>query len=397
MRKISIFTIWLLINTTTFAQRTLRGEQEIISPEIHGNNTVTFRLNAPQATGVEITGDFLPEPEMQTPTGGNDAQGVAELIKHDNGVWEYTTPAPLSPELYSYTFTVDGVRVIDPANVYAIRNENKIYSIFIIGGSHADLYKANNVPHGTVSRRWYNSPSLNMDRRITIYTPAGYEQSKEEYPVFYLLHGAGGDEDSWTTFGRASHILDNLIAQGKAQPMIVVMTNGNSGQQSAPGESANGMYKPSFTDYLRMDGEFEKSFPDVVHFIENNYRVKTDKANRAIAGLSMGGFHSLHISKQYPDLFDYVGLFSAVVNPREDMTSEVYQNTDEKLKVQFAQNPKIYYIAIGATDFLFDANVAFRKRLDENKYPYVYYENGGGHIWKNWRIYLAEFAQMLFK
>jgi enterochelin esterase family protein len=146
-----------------------------------------------------------------------------------------------------------------------------------------------------------------------------------------------------------------------------------------------------------MDGAFEEHFPEVVKFIERNYRVKTDKSNRAVAGLSMGGFHSLHISKEYPDLFDYVGLFSAAILPREGIQSKIYDNLDEKLKAQFGKKPKLYWIAIGNTDFLFQANVDFRKKLDEKGYKYTYYETGEGHIWKNWRIYLSEFAPMLFK
>jgi len=147
----------------------------------------------------------------------------------------------------------------------------------------------------------------------------------------------------------------------------------------------------------RMDGAFEEAFPDVMKFIESNYRTLNTKANRAIAGLSMGGFHSFHISKEYPDKFDYVGLFSAAIMPQENVTSKVYANQDEKLKRQFANKPKLYYIAIGKADFLFQANADLRKKLDENKYPYQYFETGEGHIWKNWRIYLTEFVPMLFK
>jgi enterochelin esterase family protein len=232
---------------------------------------------------------------------------------------------------------------------------------------------------------------------MTIYTPAGYENGKEKYPVLYLLHGAGGDEEAWIALGRTSQILDNLIAQGKTKPMIVVMTNGNAGQKAAPGESERGMYKPSLWEETKMDGEFEAAFPDVIKYVETNYRVKTDKASRAICGLSMGGFHSLHISKEYPDLFDYVGLFSAAIIPQPNVTSEIYENLDQKLKIQFDKKPKLYWIAIGKTDFLFQNNVDFRKKLDDNKYLYTYYETGEGHIWKNWRIYLTEFVPLLFK
>jgi enterochelin esterase family protein len=270
-------------------------------------------------------------------------------------------------------------------------------SIFIIDGGRADLYKVNDVPHGTVARRWYHSDSLKMDRRLTIYTPAGYETGKESYPALYLLHGAGGDENAWAELGRATQILDNLIASGKAQPMLVVMPNGNAGQQAAPGESPRGLYKPSFMGETRMDGAYEESFPEIVRFVETNYRVKADKAHRAIAGLSMGGFHSIHISRQYPDMFDYVGPFSAAIMPRAGVVSEVYQNEDAKLRLQFSKKPKLYWIAIGNTDFLFQANVDYRKKLDAAGYKYEYYETGEGHIWKNWRIYLSEFVTRLFK
>ena len=386
-----------MISASNFAQQALFGGQDIISPEIHSDNTVTFRLSAPQADKVEITGDFFPTQKMETPYGNFDAPGSAELTKNAQGIWEFSTPQPLSPELYSYSFVVDGVKVTDPNNVYTIRDVASVTNVFIIGGEGADLYKVNDVPHGTVTRRWYNSPTLKMSRRITIYTPPGYEANTTKYPVLYLLHGAGGDEEAWVSLGRATQILDNLIARGKAKPMIVVMPNGNVVQKAAPGESERGMYKPSFMGETRMDGEFETAFPDVIKFVEDNYRTLKTKSGRAIAGLSMGGFHSLHISKEYPNLFDYVGLFSAAIMPREGISSKIYDNQDEKLKIQFSKKPKLYWIAIGNADFLYQANKDFRKYLDDNKYPYTYYETGEGHIWKNWRIYLTEFASLLFQ
>jgi enterochelin esterase family protein len=381
----------------SFAQQALFGGQEIISPDIHSDNTVTFRLFAPQAVKVEITGDFLPTQKMKYPQGEYDAPGTAELTKDTSGIWSFTTPKALPSELYSYSFIVDGVKTNDPNNVYMNRDVASVTNIFIIGGGRADLYKINDVPHGTVARRWYSSPNLNMTRRITVYTPPGYETSTEKFPVLYLLHGAGGDEEAWIALGRTAQILDNLIAQGKAKPMIVVMPNGNAGQKAAPGESDKGMYKPSFMGETRMDGAYETAFPDIIKFVESNYRTLATKQNRGIAGLSMGGFHSLHISKQYPDMFDYVGLFSAAILPREGIKSEVYDNMDEKLKIQFSKKPKLYWIAIGNTDFLYKYNQDFRKKLDDNKYPYTYFETGEGHIWKNWRTYLSEFAGKLFR
>lgn len=378
------------------AQQALWGGSQIISPEINPDNTVTFRLQAPKAVKVQVTGDFLPTQKVQTPFGEFDAPGVADLVEKD-GVWEFTTPAPLAPELYSYTMLVDGLKINDPSNVHRIRDVKSVTDVFIIPGERADLYKINDVPHGTVSKVWYHSPVLGTDRRLTVYTPAGYETSGKRYPVFYLLHGMGGDENAWTELGRASQILDNLIAQGKAEPMIVVMTNGNAACQAAPGESSNGFEVPNMNLPKTMEGSFETHFPDVVNFIDKTYRTKKEKKSRAIAGLSMGGFHSHHISKQNPDMFDYVGLFSAAIRPNNDAQSEIYKDYDKKLATQFAKKPALYWIGIGNTDFLYKANEELRKNFDDKGYKYTYYETPEGHIWKNWRIYLTEFTPLLFK
>ena len=397
MKRISILSALLLMCAMTFAQQALWGGAPVVSPEIHDNNTVTFRLKAPKAVKVQVTGDFLPTQKIKTPFGEFDGPGVADLKENKDGVWEFTTPEPLKPELYSYTFLVDGLKINDPANVYMIRDVASVTNVFIIGGDRADLYKVNKVPHGTVRRMWYNSPTLGMDRRLTVYTPAGYETSGKRYPVFYLLHGMGGDENAWSELGRTAQILDNLIAQGKAKPMIVVMTNGNAALEAAPGESSLGFAAPNMNLPKTMEGSFETAFPDVVKFIDKTYRTQANKKGRAIAGLSMGGFHSMHISKQYPDMFDYVGLFSAAIMPNKDVKSPIYDNLEAKLKTQFAKKPSLYYIAIGNKDFLFQANNDYRKMLDEKGYKYEYYETGEGHIWKNWRIYLTEFAPKIFK
>ena len=383
MKRFITAAVAAMIAISANAQQALWGGPKVVSPEIPPDNSVTFRLHAPKAVKVQVTGDFIGSP------------AIAEMTEV-NGVWEYTT-GPLQPELYSYSFVVDGLSVRDPSNVYMNRDVATVTNIFIIGGERADLYKVNDVPHGTVSRVWYYSPTLKMNRRMTVYTPAGYDKNrKQKYPVFYLLHGAGGDEEAWMALGRTSQVMDNLIAQGKAEPMIVVMTNGNAGEQAAAGENHEGFRIPSMQQRGMMDGEFERSFPDVVNYIESNYRVYKDKKHRAIAGLSMGGYHSLHISRYYPDMFNYVGLFSAAINPRNN-TSPVYQNFEETLDIQFAKKPALYWIAIGKTDFLYQDNVRFRQLLDSKGHPYVYYENEDGHIWRNWRIYLTEFAPQLFK
>jgi len=377
-----------LLNIDTFAQQALWGAAPTISPEITEDNSVIFRLQAPNAKEVKISGDWMPA-EGWTP-------GSAAMTKDEKGLWSYTTAA-LSSDLYGYSFSVDGLKTTDPNNVYLIRDVASVTNVFIVGGGKADLCKVNPVPHGTVTRRWYNSTGNGMERRMTIYTPAGYETGKDKYPVLYLLHGMGGDEEAWIALGRTSQILDNLIAQGKAKPMIVVMTNGNVAQEAAPGESSLGMYKPTFQLPNTMDGKFEETFTDVIKFVESNYRVKADKADRSIAGLSMGGYHSLHISRYYPNTFDYVGLFSAAIMTDPKNTSKVYENFDSTLKSQMTNGYKLYWIGIGKADFLYKNVSDYRVKLDEIGMKYTYRESEGGHTWTNWRVYLSEFAPLLFK
>ena len=179
--------------------------------------------------------------------------------------------------------------------------------------------------------------------------------------------------------------------------MIVVMPNGNVDLEAAPGESSLGLYKPTMQLPRTMEGTMESTFPEIIKFVEKNYRVEKKKASRAIAGLSMGGYHSLHISKEYPTMFDYVGLFSAAIIPNDKVKSPIYEDLEGKLKKQFAQAPKLYWIAIGKTDFLYKANEEYRAMLDKNNYPYSYRESEGGHIWRNWRIYLSDFVPQLFQ
>lgn len=388
MKKQIVLTIFLgLLCIASYAQQALGGAQNIISPEVNNNQTVTFSLLAPNAKEVKVSGDWMPA-EGWVP-------GSVNMIKGENGIWTYTTPA-LPSDLYMYSFLVDGFRTTDPNNVYLIRDVASVTNVFIVGNGKADLYQVNNVPHGTVARRWYDSPGNNKKRRITIYTPPNYESGNEKYPVLYLLHGMGGDEEAWMALGRTSQILDNLIAQGKAKPMLVVMTNGNVAQEAAPGESSLGLYKPTMQLENTMDGKFEETFPDVIKFIESNYRVKADKANRAIAGLSMGGYHSLHISRYYPNTFDYVGLFSAAIMPSQT-TSPAYVDFDATLQKQKDNGYKLYWIAMGKTDFLYKSGVEYREKLDKIGFPYTYVESEGGHTWTNWRDYLSEFVPLLFK
>ena len=394
--KKALFTLALaLFAVTGFAQQALFSRNVVKSPEINADNTVTFRLHAPKAITVQLTGDFL--------------DGVVSMKEDSLGVWSYTT-AKLEPELYSYSFLVNGMRMLDPSNIYQNRDVATWTSIFIISeqkGDKGDLYSVNKVPHGNLSKVWYESPTLKLTRRMTVYTPAGYESGKN-YPVLYLLHGAGGDENAWSELGRAAQILDNLIATGKAKPMLVVMTNGNPNTAAAPGEWDFGMYQPAMggggVQLPQAAASMDESFMDVVNFIEKNYKVAKNKANRAICGLSMGGGHSFAISKRYPTTFDYVGLFSAAVSvgqwgDRTPLIDRMNSNAEynKQMAALFGAKPKLYWIAIGKTDFLYQQNADLRKWLDSKGYPYTYRETDGGHIWRNWRIYLSEFAQMIFK
>lgn len=395
-RRLTIVAVFLLFCAVTFAQQALFGGAPIVSPEVKADHTVTFRIQAPAADSVQITGDFLPPAKMKTQWGMIDVPGTAKLTKGEKGIWTFTSQ-PLASDLYSYTVIVDGFKTTDPSNVYIIRDVSSVFNVFIVGGGKGDLYQVSKVPHGSVTRRWYDSPGNGMARRATIYTPAGYETSKEKYPVLYLLHGMGGDEEAWIALGRTSQILDNLIAQGKAKPMIVVMTNGNVAQEAAPGESNLGYVKPSMQMDHTMDGKFEETFPDVIKFIESNYRVKAEKSGRAIAGLSMGGYHSLHISRFYPNTFDYVGLFSAAIMSNDKATSEVYKNFDSTLDAQMKNGYKLYWIGIGKADFLYKANEEYRAKLDKKGMKYTYVETEGGHTWTNWRVYLSQLTPLLFK
>jgi len=401
LKTIALTLFGSIIALGASAQQNLSWAQmPTVSPDINSDNSVTFNVVAPNAQKVQITGDMLPTQKMDTPMGKFDVPGVVDLVKNDKGIWSYKTGV-LPSELYTYNVIIDGMKTLDPCNVYSVRDVTNLFSMLLIGGGQGDWYRVKEVPHGTVAKRWYDSPTAGLKRRVTIYTPAGYETSNEKYPVLYLLHGIGGDENAWSELGRAAQILDNLIAAGKAKPMIVVMTNGNISQEAAPGETPNGFTVPTLMLPKTMEGSFEVAFPDVIKFVESNYRVKADKNDRAIAGLSMGGCQSLYISANNPDTFGYIGLFSAAINRQQQQKKNgneyVYDNLDSKLAKLFAAKPKLYWIGIGKSDFLYKDNADFRAKLTAKGYPFTYMETEGGHIWRNWRIYLTEFAQKLFK
>ena len=395
-RFICLVSALTLLCGGLFAQEALGHRVRTASPEINPDGTVTFRLVSPKAITVAVSGDFLPD-------------GDAPMKENSDGVWEYTSDV-LAPELYKYHFVVNGTYLLDPSNIFVCRDVSSLFNIFIVSREKGDrgwLYQANDVPHGNVSKVWYHSPTLKMDKRMTVYTPAGYVGGKEKYPVLYLLHGAGGDEDAWPTLGRAAQILDNLIAEGRAKPMIVVMTNGYPNTPAAPGEFNAGVNVSTIGGRVRGEAAatMEESFPDVVRYVDRNYRTIARKSGRAVCGLSMGGGHAYLISKLWPDTFDYVGLFSAAaflnkvsyVDGKRVVAEGVDPLIEEQLATLFAKQPKLYWIGIGEKDFLYGGNKVFREYLDSKGYPYEYEETSGGHIWRNWRIYLTDFACKLFK
>ena len=365
---------------TVSAQQQLWGGAKG-SPHVNSDNTVTFSIKAPDAQRVSVQLDY----------------GVLWPLERDTaGVWTFSTGA-LEPDLYLYNYVVDGVKTLDPENVYTMRDVATVKSMFFVNGGHPLVYEAQDVPHGNVSAVWYDSPRVGQKRRMMVYTPAGYDQGKQRYPVLYLLHGSGGDETAWLHQGQAAQVLDNLIASGQAVPMIVVMPNGNVDEQAAPGADQRGLVTPTFAHKQWMEGSFESSFVDIMEYVDRHYRTDKRQSRRAIAGLSMGGYHSLYISANQPKDFGYVGLFSAAIRPMKGVESPIYDNLEQKLAVQFGQDLKLYWMAIGKDDFLYEPNRQYRELLDRGGHRYTYVESTGGHEWRNWRRYLAQFVPLLFK
>jgi len=367
----------------------------IVSPEIATDNSVTFSIYAPDASSVILNGSWM---EM----GDNK-----ELKKDERGVWSVTV-GPLEPSMYNYNLILNGVSIIDPANPITLRDVNRYSNMLIIPGKGSELFEVNNVPHGSVTRVWFDSPSLGLNRRMCVYTPPGYEDSKEEYPVLYLLHGGGGDEDAWITLGRANYILDNLIAQGKAKPMIVVMPNGNANQTAAMTDmsfqaQSSGTQRPMDTQNEQAVIDGTTSYPnslvkDIIPYVEKHYRVTANNDNRAIAGLSMGCLQTQVTYITYPELFSYVGCFSLGIhfnNQFAIISNKILIPAYDK-KLDSLKN-NLFYVGCGTQDFCYEGVQELRKKLDEHNFKYYYNETGGGHTWSNWRDYLADFVQRIFK
>ena len=377
--KRHFFFLFVLMALTMSGQGYL--SPSVNSPDITKDGTATFRVKAANADTVRRVIDSR----------------LDTLMKHTgNETWSITLRG-LEPDLYMYYYIVDGMKVIDNENAHTLRDVKSVMNTFVLDPQGDCPVAVHNVPHGEVRAVWYDSPTLGAKRRMMIYLPPGYEESRQRYPVFYLLHGSGGDETVWLEQGRAAQVLDNLIASGKAVPMIVVMPNGNVDEQAASNMSALGNVQPTFAHKNWMDGTFEQSFSDIMNWVDKNYRTRTGKRYHAIAGLSMGGYHSLYISANQPDDFAYVGLFSPAISRMDQGKCTIYDDLEGKLVNQFKQRPKVYWLGIGEKDFLYKDNAEFRKLLDKNRLRYTYHESGAGHEWANWRDYLVIFTQLLFK
>lgn len=353
-------------------------QPQVQSPQLLEGGKVAFRILAPKASEVRLIGTDIP---------GN--QKGAPLAKAENGVWEVVL-GPIEPGAYRYFFLVDGVPVIDPRNPVTSESNNNSWSLVHIPG--AAFMDTADVPHGAVAEVTYYSTVLQRFRRMHVYTPPGYELGGGKYPVFYLLHGAGDSDNSWSTVGRAGFILDNLIAAKKAKPMIVVMPAGHTSRAPRmPGSQAADPFPQEFMN-------------DILPYVEKHYRVLADRAHRAIAGLSMGGAHTLNIAIPNLERFGYVGVFSSGIFgivPRPNMPPQQGPSWEERNKAALEnakarQGLKLFWFATGSEDFLVETSRATVALFKKYGFPAEYKETGGAHTWIVWRNYLNEFASKLF-
>jgi len=381
----------------------------VISPEVLPDRRVVFRLMAPQGENVGIRGTDIP-----ALAGGRGGPPAPPMIKGDNGVWEVTL-GPLEPGAYRYTFSMNGVAVIDPRNPSTSESNTNTWSLVYVPGS--DLMDTRDVPHGAVASIYYYSTALKRTRRMHIYTPPGYEAGREKYPVFYLLHGAGDCDDAWSSVGRAGFILDNLIAAKKAKPMVVVMPAGHTtsstmarGAPPPPAPAAAGAPQAAPRD------EFAEDFVNgIMPYVEKNYRVLTDRRHRAIAGLSMGGGQSLNIAFSHLDKFAYVGVFSSgIMGDRAGAARGAaapgaatpppapFGAAWEQPRMAMLDNAalkkglKLLWFSTGVDDGLIATTRNTVALLKKHGFNPVFKESPGAHTWLNWRNYLIEFAPQLF-
>jgi enterochelin esterase family protein len=326
---------------------------------------------------------------------------AAVLTKAESGVWS-TTVGPIDPGAYRYNFNIDGVATIDPRSPSISESNANVWSMVYIPG--ADFMDARSVPHGAVAAVNYYATALNAWRRLHVYTPPGYETGNDKYPVLYLLHGAGDNDHSWSSVGRANFILDNLISAKKAKPMVVVMTAGHT--PVVPGGRGGN------TGFLSAEDSFAKEFvTDVMPLVEKRYRVQTDRAHTAIAGLSMGGSQSLNIGIPNLQRFAYIGVFSsgligeagaaggrggqAAATPATPSWESRNKATLDNASLK--RGLKLFWFSTGTDDFLMPTTKATVDMLRKHGFTVTFEESTGGHTWVNWRNYLQAFAPQLFQ
>jgi enterochelin esterase family protein len=351
----------------------------VVSPVVEADGRVTLRLYAPQATAVSARGDLV---------GDVFGTGRLALTKDAEGVWSATT-APVAPGSYRYYFDVDGTTVIDPRNVDVSPMLHSVQSLVHVSGPGSELEEFRPVPHGHVAVMYYASRTFGQMRRMHIYTPPGYERGGGMYPVLYLLHGGGESDGSWSTVGRAGFILDNLVATGRAKPMIVVMPAGHvpdvDGKPGGrPGLGADAGEDPFTGDLLT----------DIIPYVEATYRVARSPGQRALAGLSMGGVQAANIGLTHADVFGYLGLFSTgwfpAVLPRFESLHGADLDADRR-------RLKLLWVAYGSADIARPNSLAMLQLFDAHGLRYEAHETPGGHTWLNWRHDLEAFAPLLFR
>ncbi len=359
-----------------FPRRKPTPNDRLISPEVLSDQKVAFRIFAPKASEVTLRGDWMTAPEP------------VKLEKDKEGVWSATI-GPLVPDFYSYTFSVDGVKTLDPKNATIKQGLGSLDNLFFLPGKEAEFQDNKKVPHGDVRKVWYQSSTLGTQRRMHVYTPPGYDTGKDRYPVLYLLHGAGDEDSGWSTVGRAGFIIDNLLADKKAKPMIVVMPNGSVPRPANPPEdaTARAVFRDRFTNEL---------LKDVIPCVEKNYRVLANSTHRAIAGLSMGGGQTFGVVTGNPDKFAYVAVWSAGIRA----TAEEFEKQNTAFLSaadKFNQQVKLLSICVGDKDFALAGSKKLSELLKKNGIRNELRISGGGHTWINWRHYLNELAPRLFQ
>jgi enterochelin esterase-like enzyme len=360
----------LAICAPLLAQRT--QTPPLRSAEVRQDRTIVFRLRAPKAVEVAVSGDFLPRPQP--------------MQKDEQGIWTATV-GPLDPAIYGYAFMLDGVRIADPGSGFLHPGMRSVSSQVEVPGDGPMFYDPRPVPHGTVHAHWYESKALGAERSFWVYTPPDYESGKGKYPVLYLLHGSGDTEGGWVVIGRANVIFDNLLAERKAVPMVVVMPFGHPQPGVGFGPvPAGGEDRTLFTRDL---------LEDVMPMVEKEYRIDARPEMRAIAGLSMGGGQSLNIGLTHLDRFRWIGVFSAGIRDAADAESRYADAFKDAASTN--RKIKLFWIGCGKADTGFRGAEQLDAMLTRHGIKHMFVPSEGAHTWRNWRNYLSQVAPMLFR